>query len=226
MFHVNTNLMSTSGFKYALHQSDISQPFQYPIMSYGMFSYCRVGHHRHLHPVLRITGNVTDNRSFILFHSSPHQSTVLAFGCLIEELQSQICFSIRCFGNHQQPGSIFINPMNKPDVRVISIIIRHIFHVPGQCIHQSAVIVSVSRMYYQPCRLIHNHYILIFIYDIKRNIFRNNFIFITRTIHYHSDDIQRLHLIATLHRLAVSHNESVFGSLLNAVTRSVDNTFE
>ena len=41
-----------------------------------------------------------------------------------------------------------------------------------------------------------------------------------------SNDIQRLHLIATLHRLAVSHNESVFGSLLNAVTRSVDNTFE
>ena len=31
MFHVDTNLMSTSGFEYALYQRDISQPFKHPI---------------------------------------------------------------------------------------------------------------------------------------------------------------------------------------------------
>ena len=116
--------------------------------------------------------------------------------------------------------------MNKSHVRVIGIIIRYILHVPGQRIDQRAVIVSVSRMHDQSRRFIHNHQIRVFINDSKGNIFRNNFIFITGTVHHYRNDIQRFHFVATLHRFAISHNESVFGSLLNTVARSIDNTFE
>ena len=101
MFHVDTNLMSTSCFKYTFHKGYVSQSFQYAVVCNGMFAHCRIGHHRHLHPVSRITGNITDNRSFILFHNTPHQSTIFAFGSLIKKLNSQICFGIRCLGNHQ-----------------------------------------------------------------------------------------------------------------------------
>ena len=101
MFHVNTNLMSTSGFKYALHQSDISQPFQYPIMSYGMFSYCRVGHHRHLHPVFRIAGNTAYDGTFILIDNAPYQCAVSTLSSFIKELDAQIGFGIRCLSDNQ-----------------------------------------------------------------------------------------------------------------------------
>ena len=46
---------------------------------------------------------------------------------------------------------------------------RYILHVPSQRIDQRAVIVSVSRMHYQPCRFIHHHYVWIFINNSKGN---------------------------------------------------------
>jgi len=226
MLHVDTDLMGTSCFKYTFHKGYVSQSFQYTVVRNGMLAHRRVGHHRHLHPVFRIAGDITDNRSFILFHNAPHQSTISAFGSLIKKLESQICFGIRCLGNHQQARSIFVDAMNKSHVRVIGIVIRYILHVPSQRIDQRAVIVSVSRMHYQPCRFIHHHYVWIFINNSKGNIFRNNFVFITGAIHHHRYDIQRFHFVATLHRLAIGHNESAFGSLLNTVARSIDNTFE
>ena len=226
MLHVDTNLMGTSCFKYTFHKGYVSQSFQYTVVRNGMFAHCRVGHHRHLHPVFRIAGDITDNRSFILFHNAPHQSTISAFGSLIKKLESQICFGIRCLGNHQQARSIFIDAMNKSHVRVIGIVIRYILHVPGERIDERTVIVSVSRMHYQPCRFIHHHYVRIFINNSKGNIFRNNFVFITGAIHHHRYDIQRFHFVATLHRLAIGHNEPAFSSLLNTVARSIDNTFE
>ena len=226
MFHMNTNLMCTPCFQNTFHKSYISQTFQYAIMSDGMFSHSRVGHHCHLHPVSRIPGNITDDGSFILFYSSPYQSAILAFGRFIEELDSQICLGIRCFSNHQQARSVFINPVDKSDVRVVRIIIGVIFHMPGKSIDQRAMIIPVSRMHHQSGRLVDDHQIGVFINDIKGNIFRNNFIFITRTVHHHRDDIQRLHFIAAFHRFTVSHNKSVLGSFLDTVARSIDNTFE
>ena len=226
MFHVDTNLMSTSGFEYALYQRDISQPFKHPIMSDRVLAHRRVGHNRHLHPVFRISGDTAYNRAFILFHISPDKGTVSAFGRLIKELYSEVGLGIRRLGNHQQTGRIFINPVDQADVRVIGIIFRNIFHVPCQRIDKRTVIVSVSRMYYQSRRLVHYHYIWIFVNDIKGDIFGNNLVLITRTVHHDGNDIERLNLVAALHRLTVSHDESIFGSLLNTVARSIDNTFE
>ncbi len=111
-------------------------------------------------------------------------------------------------------------------MRVVRVIIGIILHVPGKGIDQCTVVIPVSRMHYQSCRFVHNHQVRVFINDSKGDILRNNFIFIARTIHHHRDDVQRLHFIATFHRFAVSHNESVFGSFLDTVARSIDNTFE
>ena len=226
MFHVDTDLMSTSRLQDTFHKRDVSQAFQHTIMSHSVFANCRVGHHCHLHSVFRVTGYIPDDCSLILLHNPPYQGAIFTFGSFIKELVSQICFGVRCLGNHQQPRSIFVDPMNKSHVRIIRIIIGIIFHMPGKRIDQSAMIIPMSRMHYQSGRLIHHHQIGIFINDSKGNIFRDNFIFVTRTVHHHRDNIQRLYFIATFHRLAVGHNESSFGSLLNTVARSIDNTFE
>ena len=63
MLHVDTNLMGTSCFKYTFHKGYVAQSFQYTVVRNGMLAHRRVGHHRHLHPVFRIAGDITDNRS-------------------------------------------------------------------------------------------------------------------------------------------------------------------
>ena len=226
VFHVNTNLMSTPCFEYTFYQCDVSQPFQHPIMSHRVFAHCRVGHDCHLHPVFRIAGDAAYDCTFILFHISPDKGTIFAFGRLIEELYSKMSLGVGCLGDYQQPGSIFIYAVDKPDMRVIGIIFGNIFHVPCQCIHKRTVIVSMPRMYYQSRRLVHYHYILIFVNDIKGNIFGNNLVLVTGAVHHDGNDIERLYFIAALHRLTVGHDKSIFGSLLNTVARSINNTFE
>ena len=191
-----------------------------------MFAHRRIGHHSHLHPVFRVTGYATDNRSFILFHNPPYQRTISAFGRFIKELHSEISLRIGRLSYHQKAGSIFIDSVYQTDMRVISIVIGIIFHVPGYGIDKRTMVVSMSGMYNESGWFIHYHQKLVFIDNIKRNIFGNNFIFIARTIHHHRDNIERFHFVAALHRLTVGHDKTTFRCFLNAVTRCIHNTFE
>ena len=86
VFHVHTDLMRTSGLEYTFYQCDISQPFQYLIMSNGMFSLSRVRHYCHLHAVPRIPADVSGDGTFVLFHDSPDKGIIFALGCFIVEL--------------------------------------------------------------------------------------------------------------------------------------------
>ena len=111
-------------------------------------------------------------------------------------------------------------------MRVIGVIVRIIFHMPRQSIHQCSMIVSMSRMHHQARRLIYYHQVFIFVNDIKRNIFGNYLILITRTIHHDRYHVKWLHLIAALYRFSVNHHKPVSSSFLNTVTRSINNTFK
>ena len=116
--------------------------------------------------------------------------------------------------------------MYQSHMRVVSIIVRIIFQMPGDGIDQCTMIVSVSGVHNQPGRLVHHHQVFVFVDNIQGNVFRNNLIIVAGTIHHHRNHIQRFHLIATLHGLAVSHDKTVFSSLLYAIARSIDDAFK
>ncbi|MPM92832.1 hypothetical protein SDC9_139968 [bioreactor metagenome] len=116
--------------------------------------------------------------------------------------------------------------MHQSHPRVIGIVIGIILQVPGQSVDQRAVIITVPRMHDQSGRFIHHHQILILVHNVERNILGHHLIFVTRTVHHDRDYVQRLHLVATLHRLTVYHDESRLSCLLNAVARSIDNAVE
>ena len=185
-----------------------------------------IGQNGHLHTVFRITPHITDDCTFVLFHISPDEGTVTAFGGFIEELQTEIGLGIRCFGNHQQTGRIFVDTVHKPHMRVVGIVIGNIFHVPGDGIDERTVIIPVPGMYHQPRRLIDNHQVLVFIHYIQGNIFGDNLVFVTGTVHHHRYHVQRFHFVTALDRLIVRHHKSGIGGFLYTVTRSIGQTVE
>ena len=107
VFHVHTNLVGTPRLKDTLYESHISQAFQHPVMSDGMFALV-IGKNRHLHAVFGVAPDVAHYGAFILLHIPPDQRTVAAFRRFIEKLVAQMSFGIRGLGYHQQAGSILV----------------------------------------------------------------------------------------------------------------------
>ena len=225
VLHVHTDLVGTARFENTFHKRHITQTFQYPIMSNGILALV-IGKNGHLHTVFRITAHVTDNCTFVLFYISPDEGAVTAFGSLIEKLKTEIGLGVRRLGNHQQAGCIFVDTMHKPHMRVVGIIIGNIFHMPGDGIDKRAVIVPVSGVHHQPCRFVDNHQVLVFIHDIKGNIFGDNLIFIAGAVHHDRYHIQRLHFVAAFDRLVIGHYKSGIGSFLYTVTRGIGQTIK
>src|SRR3712207_7919552 len=62
---------------HTFHQSNISESFQYTVMSNSMLSLLRIGHDGHLHPVFRVAG---DRKSTRL--NSSHANISYAVFCL------------------------------------------------------------------------------------------------------------------------------------------------
>ena len=112
MLHVDPDLMRTPCLQNTLHQRHIAQTFEHTIVRHGMFADSRIGHDRHLHPVLRVTGDIADDRPFVLLHISPYQCTITPFRRFIKKLDSEIRFRIRCFCNDQQSGSILVDTVD------------------------------------------------------------------------------------------------------------------
>ena len=84
----------------------------------------------------------------------------------------------------------------------------------------------MPRMYDKTRRLVDYDYIVIFIRHVQGDIFGNNVIFIGRAVHRERNDIQRLHLITALHRLAIGQHKTCIGCLLNTVARGILDTVE
>ena len=226
VLHVYTDLVGTSGFEYTFHKCDISQTFQYLIVRNCMFSLSRIAHDSHLHTVFGVTSDVSSNCTFIFFYDSPYQSIIFTFGCFIVELHAQTGFGIRSFGYYQKAGSIFVNTVNQSYLRVVGVIRGDITQMPGNGINQCTVIVSTPRMNNQTGRFIDNHQVIVFVYNVQRDIFRDNVVLVARTIHHDSQHIKRFYLIAAFYRFPVCHHKACICSCLNAVAGCIDNAFE
>ena len=98
--------------------------------------------------------------------------------------------------------------------------------MPCYGVDQRTVVVSASRMHYQSGRFVDYHQIVVLIDYIQWNIFGNDIIIITWTVHHHRQHVARLYFITAFHRFAVRHDKTGVGSLLNTVARRVDKPFE
>lgn len=110
---VRPDLVGTPRFQLTFHPGHVTETLQYFIMGNGMFSLAAVLINGHLHPVFRVPPDVSPDRSFIFLHISPHKSPVQPLGRTVEELLGQKAQRIFSFGDDQQAGSIFINPVDK-----------------------------------------------------------------------------------------------------------------
>ena len=214
--------MRTSGFEAAFHQRDVAQTFQNGIVCDRRLPLVAFGKNSHLHTVTRVSADIAFDPSFVIAYDAPYECTVFTLGRLMEKLHAQMRLCFRLFGDNQQAGRIFIDTMDESQGRIIGIVGRIVFQIPGKGIHQRAGIVSVSGMHDQPCRFVDHQQIVIFVHDFYRNIFRENLESPWRPCHHNCHDILRLHPVIAFHRFAVRHNTTGIGSRLYPVTRSTE----
>ena len=222
MFHVGSDLMGTSGFQPAFHECDIIEILQYAVVGDGMFPDFAVRREDcHLHPVFRVAGDVAFDTSFFLLKVSPDQGIVQSFGGFVEELFAQMRFGVGIFGHHEKSGGVLVYAVYQSHGRVVRVIVRIVFQMPGDGIDQRAGIISASGMHHQSRRFVHHHQVFVFVHDVEGNVFRDDFIFIFRPVQENDDFIERFHFIAAFHRPAVYEDELLLGSPLQPVARRI-----
>ncbi len=104
-------------------------------------------------------------------------------------------FRIRRFGNDKQTGCVLVNTMDKPKSRIANIIIRIVAEMPCESIDKRTRIVSVTGMHHKSGRFVDDEQRIILIHDVKRDILRDDFKFITRTVHHYLYRVKRLDTI-------------------------------
>ena len=219
VFHVGTDLVSPSRFQHTFHPRRITKFLQYLIMCHSTFPNLRIRRkHRHAHPVFRVSPYITFNSAFILREVTPHQCIVLTFCGLVEKLQAQTRLRRCRLRHHQKSAGILIDAVHQSYLRIIDVILRHILQVPGNGIQHRTVPIAKPWMHHHTRRFVDDHQVTILIHNVQWDILRRDFVLIMRAIQHHLNHIVRFHLIGTLHRLAVRHDETGICRLLNTVT--------
>ena len=122
-----------------------------------------------------------------------------------------------CLGNDKQTGRILVNPMNKPHLRVIRVKIGILPKMPCHSIYQCSMSIAATRMHDHSCRLVHNHEVIILIYNFQRDIFGNNAAVIDPGVQCYDNDIAWFYLVIALYNLAIDRYGAGIGSLLYLV---------
>ena len=90
--------------------------------------------------------------------------------------------------------------------------------MPCHSIDKRAREIACTGMYHHAGLLVDNHESVVFIDDIKRNIFCNDTCVVLRTVEHQRDNISRAYLVVALYGLIIHVNEARIGCLLDAVT--------
>ena len=91
----------------------------------------------------------------------------------------------------------------------------------GQCVYQSAFEVPVARVHHHSGRLVYHQHILVFIYDIQRNVLRQYLHSSAAVWHHETDDIPRTDYIIRFHHLLPHVYIAFLDGQLYPVTGSV-----
>ena len=86
LFHVHTDLMCSSCLQAALHQGDITEPFQHGVVRDGCFTIVTVREYTHHQPVFGITADIALYGPALFCHVSPDEGHVESFRLFPVEL--------------------------------------------------------------------------------------------------------------------------------------------
>ena len=97
MFHVNTYLVSATGFQLASHHCYMRKVFKHGVMCYSRLAHIAFGENGHLQSGVETSAYVAFHSAVFVVECSPHQGYVLSFCCFVEKLFAKRCFCIGCF---------------------------------------------------------------------------------------------------------------------------------
>ena len=123
MLHMRPYLMGASGLQFAFEECHIGELLQHPPVGDGFFG---------LRTVLQIPYAIDSAVSVIarqstgdcpalLFECTPYEGIIGALGGMLEELMSEVCLRLRCLGDEQQTGGIFVDTVDETDGRIVDI---------------------------------------------------------------------------------------------------------
>ena len=219
--HMHTNLVCTASFQTALHQRDIVVAAQHLEVCHCVLTLLAIGEYIHLHSILGVTTDMTDDSTLILSEITPHQSHIAAIDGVVEELLCQVGVSLLVLGYDQQTRGILVDTVHKTCAGITLAEHLEVLEVVRQCVHQSAAMVTHTRVHNHTGSLINHDNVIILIDDIQRYVLWHNLLLTTRIWHHDRYLVERLNLVTRLLRFAVYEDVTTIGSGLNAVSRGV-----
>ena len=131
MFHVNANLVGTTGLQTALNKGDVRKLLEYAPMRDGFFGLRTLLEIPHAvnRAIPVIAGKCPFDRTALLLERTPDEGVVRTLGRVVKELFGEVRFSFRGLGNEQETGGVFVDTVNETDGRVVDVYRLRLFEV-------------------------------------------------------------------------------------------------
>lgn len=217
VFHVDAYLMRAPRLKDTLHKGDVAYALHHAVVGDGMLAYRGVGEDGHLQAVVRVAGYLAAYGTRVFLQCAPHEGVVVAAGGLVEELHAERGLGIGSLGYDEQPRGVLVDTVYESYTRVIGVVVRIVAQVPGDGVDERAAVVAAAGVNYHTGRLVDDHEVVVFVYDVEGDVFGGDVVLVARTVHHHGDDVAGLHTVVALHGPAVHMDEASLGRLLYAV---------
>ena len=113
------------------------------------------------------------NGSFLFREVAPDESLITACYAVFKELLCQDCLRCLVLSDNHQTCCVLVDTMYEIAETVFHLLIS-ILEMISESIKKSSVEVAMTWMYDETCLLIDDDDIIVFIYNIQRNIFRSD----------------------------------------------------
>ncbi len=218
---VHAYLVRAPRFETALDQRHIAVTAQHAVVRDGMLALRAVGKDPHLQPVLGVAAYVARDRTLVLLDIAPHQRHVTAVDRMVEKLLCQRDVRPLVLGHDKQTRRILVDTMHQSGAHVALTEHRQMLQVERKSVDQRARIVAEARVHDHAGGLVDHQKIVVLVYDVERNILRDDLQLAPRVGHDDGYAVERLDLVARLGRLAVDQNVAAVGRRLYAVARRI-----
>src|SRR5699024_1617567 len=220
IFHMDADLMGAAGLEYAFHQSELIEAFNHIEMRHRLPA---VVHYGHCLALIRVPADRRFDCSFVMGDYTMDQRGISARHGLIHKLIDKGPVRHVVFGHHEQPACILVDPVHYtgPQFAVDAGQVVQLMH---QTVDECAGSVAGGGVHHHAAPLVHNGHMVVFMNDIKTEVFGDDVTFNKLTlVHFHQ--IIRLHLVIRLHSAAVNQYYAFFDTPLHVAAGCIRHDF-
>ena len=212
---MDADLVGAPRHEAAVEHGDIAEALDDFVKSDGFLAVVAIGEDVHLFAVAQVPADVAGDGAFIGFEITPHQRGVIAFDGAGVELFGKVHHGEFFFGNNHQAGGVFVDAVDKAGAHSGGT--GKVFEMIEESVDECACEITDSGMDDQPGLLVKDEEMVIFIYNIERNVFRLSPEIFRRYIEDDGDDIARAHFVIGLYRFAIDENGISAGGILQLI---------